>query len=97
MIFMNLNLLDLYNISFVCKDFNVFVRIFERYKQHFELSNKIISIKIWSSIIDKHFLNLHSRISDFEKHFKDFVISYFISNLKHDISITNVLAHMFFL
>ena len=70
MIFLCLNLLDLYNISFVCKHFNFLVRNVKRYKKHFQLSTKIISIRIFSCIVDKHFLKIYSTISDYEKYFK---------------------------
>ena len=34
---------------------NIFVHCFKRFKQNLEIPNKIISIKIWLSIIDKYF------------------------------------------
>ena len=57
MIFLYLNLLDLYNISFVYKHFNFLVRNVKRYKRHFQLWNKIISI-IQEYAITENTLNI---------------------------------------
>ena len=44
-IFLFLNLLDLNNISYVCKKKNFLVFSITRYKKHFKLSNSFISEK----------------------------------------------------
>ena len=95
--FLYLNLLDLYNISFVCRKFKFLVRSFKRYRKYFQMSNKIISTITWSCILDSQFQNFYLRMSDYEKYFKFYVNFYFIPKLKHNISLQNGLAHMLFL
>ena len=95
--FLYLNLLDLYNISFVCRKFKFLVRSFKRYRKYFQMSNKIISTITWSCVLDNQFQNFYLRMSDYEKYFKFYVNFYFIPKLKHNISLQNGLAHMLFL
>ena len=99
LLFLYLNLFDLYNISFVFKRLNFLVHKSKRYKQHIRYSKSIISNKKWSTIIDEQFLEFYSQINgvgNFDKHFSYLNISYFIPNAKHKISILNVLSHMHF-
>ena len=76
-----------------------FKQKFKRYNQHIQYSKDIISNKKCIEIIHKECSEFYLQIisfSKFEKYFAYFIVSYFIPNTKHNISISKFLSHMFF-
>ena len=86
-IFQYLTLLELNTPSFVSEKINFLIFSFKRYTEHFKLSNSLISEKNWFLILDEHFNNFYSNISESDDFFKQYVQLCFIPNVKSIISV----------